>query len=210
MGMIEIFNPSEYRIGLSSSYTGVQGRPLYMELGPSEIKRLTQNELRNWGTGSKSDLAGYVQRGILQVTQITALHIIDDLGNKPAPFGAFDLISACNTADDIRNAYNEHVVSANVHLAPDLVNIEVLAKPTTLVLLTAFIISLQGKFNAHLGLGAATHVVADAWNTTAAPTGTLPQNITALKDLYWKFHQHKRQANPPAGVVLNPNQIITY
>jgi len=210
MGMVEIFNPSQYRVGLSSSYTGAQGRPLYIGLGPSELKRLTQEELRNWGDGSKADLAGYVQRGILQVTQLTALHIVDDLGNKPAQFGAFDLPSACDTADDIRNAYNGHIVSANIHLAPDLANLETLGKPTTLPLLTAFIVSLQGNFNTHLGLGAATHVVADIWNTVAAATGTLAQNIDALKELDWKFRQHKRQWNPPAGVVLNPNQIITY
>lgn len=209
--MIKIQNISDYKIGISSSYVGTQGRPLYIGLAPSLHVEMTQEELKKWGTGAKEDLASYVQRGQLIVTTMVAVHIVDDLGNVPAPFGAFDLPSACNTADDIRNAYNKHLLSLAVHGAQDLANPEVLAEPTTLPLLTAFIASFQANYTAHIALGAATHTVADAWNPLVpAPTGTLDQDIAALRELYGRFGGHKRQSNSAGTTILDPNSIIAY
>jgi hypothetical protein len=208
--MVEIHNVSQYRVGLSSSYLGAQGRPLYIGLGPTQIKQITQEELRNWGDGSKADLAGYVQHGVLKVTELTSVHLVDDLGNPLEPVTAVSLQEAYDTADTIRIAYNAHIVSLAVHGVPDLANIESLAKPTTLLLLTAFIASLQGNFNAHIALGVATHDVADAWNPVVAVTGTLAQNILALRELYARYRSHQIQSDPLGSTVLNPNQIIAY
>jgi hypothetical protein len=209
--MIKVQNISPYKIGISSSYVGTQGRPLYIGLEPSLHMQMTQEELKKWGNGAKADLASYVQRGQLLVTTMTAVHVVDDLGNVPAPFGAFDLQSAYDTADDLRNVYNTHLLSLAVHGAQDLANPETLAKPGSLALLTAFITSFQGNYTAHIALGAATHTVADSWNPLVpAPVGTLDQNIAALRELYGRFSGHKKQSNPAGTTTLNPNDIITY
>ena len=210
MSMVEIHNVSQYRVGLSTSYLGAQGRPLYIGLGPTQIKQITKEELSNWGDGSKSDLAGYVQHGVLKVTELTSVHLVDDLGNKLEPVTATTLLEAYDTADTIRTVYNTHILSLAVHGLPDLANVESLAKPTTLPLLTAFITSLQGNYNAHILLGPTTHDVADIWNSVVAATGTLAQNILALHELYGRFRQHQLQSDPTGSTVLNPNQIITY
>ena len=209
--MIKIQNISPHRVGISSSYTGTQGRPLYIGLGPWLHMEMTQEELKKWGAGAKADLASYVQRGELLVTTMTAVHVVDDLGNVPAPFGAFDLQSSYDTADDLRNVYNAHLLSLAVHGAQDLANPEVLVKPTSLGLLTAFLTSFQGNYTAHIALGAATHTIADTWNPLApAPVGTLDQNMQALRELYGLFGGHKKQSNSAGTTTLNPNDIITY
>lgn len=205
--MLEIRNISSYCVGISSSYMGAQGRPLYIKLNPGQNKQITQEELKKWGSGSKSDLASYMQRGQIEVVELTAVHIVDDLGHAPAPFGAFDLPSACNTADDIRNAYNKHIISLAVHSISDAGNLETTAKPASLVALTLFIGSLQANYNAHR-VSAGVHPNNDVLNPTTLIPGTLVQNIAALQEIYSLFKMHKLQSI--SGIILNTNQVINY
>lgn len=205
--MIEIRNVSPYRIGVSSSYMGAQGRPLYIGINPGEAKQITQEELKKWGGGSKADLASYMQRGEVTVVELTNVHIVDDLGHTPAPFGAFDLPSALITADDIRNAYNAHIVSLAVHNLADTGNLENSLAPVDLATLTLFIGSLQTKYNLHR-TSAGIHPNNDIINATTLVGGTLPLNIAALKQLHGLVGKHKKQST--AGVTKNPNQIINY
>jgi hypothetical protein len=205
--MIQIRNLSSYRIGVASSYIGVQGRPLYVGLGPSDLAVIMNEELRHWGDGAKADLASYVQRGHLQVDDLTDVHVTYDLRYAPATFGAFDLPSACDTADEIRNVYNEHIASLAFHTIADVANPELTAKPATLVQLTAFIVSFQANYNAHR-TQAGVHPNNDVVNVAAAPTGTLLQDIAALRELYGLFNKHRKQS--VAGTTLTPVAIITY
>jgi len=205
--MIQIRNISTYKVGLSSSYIGVQGRPLYIGLGPTDISIFSNEELKHWGDGAKADLASYVQRGQLQVDELTDVHVVYDLRHAPQTFGAFDLISACDTADELRLVYNEHIASLAFHSTADVANPEILAKPTTLPLLTAFIVSFQGNYNAHR-TQVGVHVNNDVVNIAAAATGTITQNIQALREMYGLFNKHRKQST--AGVTLTPTAIITY
>jgi len=205
--MIEIRNTSTYRVGVASSYMGAQGRPIYIGLGPGQTRQITQEELKKWGAGSKSDLASYMQRGELEVVELTNVHIVNDLGHLPAPFGAFDLPSALSTADDIRNAYNAHIVSLAVHSLADTGNLETSAAPTNLAALVIFIGALQGKYDAHR-TAAGVHPNNDVVNATTVVAATLPQCIDALRELHGLFRMHKHQII--SGIVLNTNQVINY
>jgi len=206
--MIVVRNISEYRVGISSSYQGAHGRPLYMNLGPNDMRYMNDDDLKNWGPGAKETLASYVQNGTLQVDEVPIVHEAEDQGHKVPKFSAMDVDSACLYSDELRKVYNAHASNGGVHTAADTTNLETTAVPTNLATLTAFIVSFQGNYNTHIALGA-SHPNPDTYNGAAAPTGTLTQDIDALRELQAVFTMHKKQTVPP-GTTLTVPQIITY
>lgn len=209
MVMIVVRNISNYRVGVSSSYQGAHGRPLYLNLGPNDSQFMNGDDLKNWGPGAKEALASYAQNGTLQVDQVAAVHESHDTGHKVPDFSAMDLPSALLYADKLRNVYNAHARSGGVHTAKDTANVETSAAPTNVATLSAFVVSLQTKYDAHILLGAA-HPNPDTFNPTTLVPGTLAASIAALKELQALFTMHKKQALSAGAITLTVPQIITY
>lgn len=209
MVMIVVRNVSNFRVGVSSSYQGAHGRPLYLNLGPNDSQFMNGEDLKNWGPGAKEALASYAQNGTLQVDEVPAVHEAHDTGHKVPNFSAMDLQSALLYADALRNVYNAHCLSGGVHTAADTANVETTVAPTDLLTLTAFLLSFQGSYNAHIALGSA-HPNADTFNVVSGATGTVTQNIAALNELQSAFTMHKKQALSLGAVTLTVPQIITY
>jgi hypothetical protein len=209
MTMIVVRNIGSYRVGISSSYSGAHGRPLYMNLQPRDIRKMNSEDLKKWGPGAKETLASYVQNGTLRVDEVQVVHEADDLGHKVPAFSAMDLESSILYADALRHVYNAHAINGGVHTAPDTTNVETSAVPTTVGTLSTFIASLQGNYDAHIVLGSA-HPNADSFNATTLAPGTLTASIAALKELAAIFTMHKKQSIAAGAVALTVPQIITY
>jgi hypothetical protein len=209
MTMIVVRNISSYRVGISSSYNGAHGRPLYLNLGPNDSKRMNGAYLKDWGPGAKEALASYAQNGTIQVDELPSVHEAEDLAHEVPTFYPVDLNAVNLYADALRDVYNAHIIDESFHTAADTLNAEILAAPTDLLTLTAFIVSFQGNFNAHIVLATA-HPNPDTVNGVVALTGTLPQNIAALQELTYRFSMHKRQGLPAGAVTLTVPQIINY
>jgi len=206
--MLQIQNVGNSLISFSTSYLGAQGRPLYIKLQPEAWTTILQNELKNWPPGAKQNLASYVQKGQLTVRPLTICHVVNDEGNIPPEFGAFDLPSALRTASDLKTIFNDHLLSVAVHSAQDTANLMTTADPIDLPTLIAFIGNFQIDFNAHILVGAA-HPNPDIVNGVVVVAADLPTSILALKELYGRFDAHKRHTLS-IGTPLNPPAIITY
>lgn len=205
--MLMVKNISEYGISVMTSEFAGQGRPYVLYLKPGKFQYMLQDQLKVWPHGGKQDLAAYVQKGVLEVKELSAVHVATDESSTPT-FASNDLATALTDAVIIRDNYNAHIGNTAFHTAVDAANVSVLAPPTTLPLLIAFITDLQGKYDAHILL--AIHPTPDAWNPTAAGVPIdLPTSLVALRELFALVAQHKEQ-KVTLGAALTPQQIITY
>jgi len=207
MTMLQIRNIGDYFISFSTSYTGAQGRPLYIKLKSGEVAFIMQEELRNWPSGVKQNVADYVQKGQLLVNEAICVHVVNDEGHIPTEFAAFDEPSAISTMMGFVEAYNEHVLSEAVHTAQDAGNMITGATPTDLATLLLYITAAQGQFNAHIAAG--VHPNADVLNAVSTLHTDLPTAIAAIKEFYGRFSGHKKQFSA-GGPILNPGAIIAY
>jgi hypothetical protein len=215
--MLQIRNVADFPVMVSTSYTGGQGRPLYIKLGPGEHKLVGQQEVGKWPLGAKENLAESMQMGHLLVNELVAVHSPKDDGHVLPEFTACNLGSAILTAagewsnvtgktDGWSDVYNAHVLNQAVHSAADTANMMTLARPTDLTTLIAYVTAMKAKFNAHIGAG--VHATADTANTIGAPVpADLPTCIASLRQLYGRFDAHKKQFSA-GGPWLTPDAVI--
>ena len=218
--MLQIRNTADFPVMVSSSYTGAQGRPLYVKLGPGENKLVGHEEINKWPTGAKENLAEQVQMGHLAVNELTAVHVPKDDGHVLPEFVACNLGSTIlnvagaswdgvalpptPTVDGFVDVYNAHVLAVGVHTAVGTAYVA--PRPTNLATLITYITNLQAAFDAHIA-AAPPHANADAVNGTTVVAADLPTCIQALRELYGRFNAHKKQFSA-GGAFLTPDAII--
>jgi len=208
--MLEIRNICSYRVSVMTGDSGGSNRPNVINLGPGEHQLMMQDELTAWTKSSKQSLAKYVEMSTLRVKELTSVHVGQDMASDPAfTVINLDLDSTINTAISFRDAWNLHLKSG-VHITEDLTNNMVLADPTDLVTLIAFLTAQRAFYIAHIP-SVVFHSVADAVNTLTAviPIDLATCNVL-LVDLFAKFEKHKKQAVDALTAPLTPVAILTY
>ena len=206
--MLEIQNICSYRVSVMTGDSGGSNRPAVINLGPGGRMMMMKEELRAWTAGPRQDLSRYVQMSALRITELDSVHVGKDMAKDPE-YTALNLDSTINTAIAFKDAWNLHAKSG-VHIAEDTTNVMVLADPTDLTTLIAYITAQQGYYTAHIP-SVVFHSNADAVNVLAlgAPTD-LPTSIAALTELFAKFEKHKREVTGAGTAPLTPTQILTY
>ncbi len=217
--MLQVRNVADFPVMVSTSFMGGQGRPLYIKLQPGEHKLIGQEELKKWPEGSKENLAESMQMGHLLVNELVAVHTPKDDGHVLPKLTACNLGSALiasagewsnvtGKTDGWSDIYNAHILNRAVHSAADSANEMILARPTDLATLVAYVVVMKTKFNAHIGAG--VHATADGENTIGLPVpADLPTCIQSLRQLYGRFDAHKKQFSA-GGAWLTPDAIIAY
>jgi len=216
--MLQIRNVTDFPVLVSTSYTGGQGRPLYIKLKAGEHKLVGQQEVAKWPLGSKENLAESMQMGHLVVNALTAVHSPKDDGHILPEFTACNLGSAIITAagewsnitgktEGWSDVYNAHIINQAVHLTADATNNMTMARPTNQATLNAYVAAMKVKFNAHIGM-VGVHANADVVNVIGAPIPVdLPTCIVSLRQLYARFNAHKKQFSA-GGAFLTPDAVI--
>ncbi len=214
--MIEIRNIGNYRVVVPAITTNGVGRPLHFALDPNERMWTGKDQFGKLPQGTKSDLAQYVAKTLLQVREVDGVHVYPDLGHKPENDYTYlrsepadiGLDRCLAYAVDFNVVADTHVTDITFHTVS--VASPGIADPTNLATLDVFCGAWVTAYNTHIAL-AAQHPNADTTNVCPAhPGATLADCVVTLSNLDRLYAAHKEMYYATGAVSLSPNVVLNY
>ena len=212
--MIQIQNISSQAISISTMHNETHALPMYFNLAPNDIQVITKSQLRTYPSGTQQDIAEYVSKGMLLVSEVgVRTHLYPDQSYLfTTDFemlrwqGATALPGALLAAPDLQTTINKHVENVSFHTIAGAAS--AVAVPTDLLTLAAFLTSLRTFYNSHIA-ALVQHPFPDTFNAVPIPAlVTLQECISAIRSLVHNFGSHQKTYFITS--VLPANLIIGY
>jgi hypothetical protein len=229
---------TRFRISIKTKDAGTSGRPLQFALGPGENRKIMEQELKGYGAGVRMDLAEYMQKKILGISEVDSVHLVDAFGAKvmatvplnavnPAPFlptektieigSDYLILQPEPVAIDrlitaciaFKEAYFDHLLDVRVHSVAG--TIPAVTDPTDVASALVFLAAIQADFNLHIADGA-LHPTVDSTSVCSAlftPATLLTANA-ALAELLGNYAGHKVMGYDSVNPPLTPVTVMTY